>query len=167
MSDEIAAYVAVHQAFSSVLARGDDPTEPPAWVSRADDDPPEPPAWVSRADDDPPGSPSWSVGASSQLIIRRSGRPVRSISLAWASRLSRLKFGRPASSSAIHSLANSPDWMSARILAMACFVGSEITFGPLVRSPYSAVSLTEYRIQVMPPACIRSTISLSSCRHSK
>ena len=59
------------------------------------------------------------VGTSSQLIIWRSGRPVRSIRLVLASLRSRSKFGRPSSSSAIHSRANSPDWMSARILSMA------------------------------------------------
>ena len=38
---------------------------------------------------------------------------------------------------------------------------------PRVRSPYSAVLEIEWRIPVMPFSYIRSTISLSSWRHSK
>jgi hypothetical protein len=51
----------------------------------------------------------------------------------------RWKFSCPASFSAIHSFANSPDWMSARIFFIACRVSSVITLGPRVMSPYSAV----------------------------
>src|SRR5215469_13317882 len=79
----------------------------------------------------------------SQLIILRSGLPVCSIWAVFASARSRSKFGRPASSSATHSRANSPAWMSASSLAIASLVPWPITRGPRVRSPYSAVSLTE------------------------
>jgi hypothetical protein len=50
---------------------------------------------------------------------------------------------------------------------MAARVGSPITRFPRVRSPYSAVFEIEWRIPVMPFSYIRSTISFSSCRHSK
>ena len=46
-------------------------------------------------------------------------------------------------------------------------VSSEMIRLPRVRSPYSAVLEIEWRIPVMPFSYIRSTISLSSCRHSK
>ena len=84
-----------------------------------------------------------------------------------ASSRMRWKFSWPASFSAIHSLANSPDWMSARIFLIAARVSSVITFGPRVMSPYSAVFEIEWRMPWMPCSYIRSTISLSSCRHSK
>src|SRR3954447_16141539 len=51
----------------------------------------------------------------------------------------RWKFSWPAWFSAIHSLANSPDWISERICFIASRVGSPITRLPRVRSPYSAV----------------------------
>ncbi len=44
---------------------------------------------------------------------------------------------------------------------------SSMTRGPRVRSPYSAVSEIEYRMPAMPCSYMRSTISLSSWRHSK
>jgi hypothetical protein len=51
----------------------------------------------------------------------------------------RSKFSPPARFSAIHSLANSPDWISARIFFIAARVSSVMTRGPRVMSPYSAV----------------------------
>src|SRR6185437_3164113 len=107
------------------------------------------------------------TGALSQLIILRSGRPVCSTGADAAWSRSRWKFARPWSSSATHSRANAPDWMSARSMSMACWASSPTTRGPRDRPPYSAVSLTEYHMQARPPSYIRSTISLSSCRHSK
>ena len=79
----------------------------------------------------------------------------------------RWKFSWPASFSAIHSRAKSPDWISPRILRIASRVSSVMTRVPRVRSPYSAVLEIESRIPVMPFSYIRSTISFSSCRHSK
>ena len=42
-----------------------------------------------------------------------------------------------------------------------------ITRGPRVRSPYSAVSEIENRMPAIPDSTMRSTINLSSCKHSK
>ena len=39
--------------------------------------------------------------------------------------------------------------------------------GPRVTSPYSAVSEMEYRMPAMPSSYMRSTMSFTSCRHSK
>ena len=50
---------------------------------------------------------------------------------------------------------------------MAAFVCPLTMRGPRVRSPYFAVSLTNWCIFASPPSYSRSTISLSSCRHSK
>ena len=77
------------------------------------------------------------------------------------------KLGVPAATSAIHSLANSPDWISASICCIACLVCSVTMRGPRVTSPYSAVSETEYRIQERPPSKRRSTMSFSSWSTSK
>ena len=54
-----------------------------------------------------------------------------------------LKRGRPERYSSIHSSANLPDRMSARISFMAARVSSPITRLPRVMSPYSAVLLME------------------------
>ena len=85
----------------------------------------------------------------------------------WPSRCSLVKVGRPLSSSATHSRANVPSWISPRIFFISALVAALTTRGPRVRSPYSAVSEIENRSFAMPPSYMRSTISLSSCRHSK
>ena len=43
----------------------------------------------------------------------------------------------------------------------------DLTRGPRVRSPYFAVSLTNWCIFLRPPSCNRSTMSFISCMHSK
>src|SRR5690606_38711052 len=78
-----------------------------------------------------------------QAIILRSRAPTSSIGCAAHSACSLVKFGLPASSSATHSRANEPSWISARILLISSFTCGPITRGPRVRSPYSAVSDTE------------------------
>ena len=45
--------------------------------------------------------------------------------------------------------------------------GLSMTRGPRVTSPYSAVSEMEYRMPAIPCSYMRSTMSFSSCRHSK
>ena len=50
---------------------------------------------------------------------------------------------------------------------MAFLVSELTTRGPRVTSPYSAVLEIEYRMLAIPPSYIRSTISFSSCKHSK
>ena len=50
---------------------------------------------------------------------------------------------------------------------IAFFVSSVTTRGPDTKSPHCAVSETEYLIFSSPPSYIRSTISFSSCKHSK
>src|SRR5690606_2268189 len=82
------------------------------------------------------------MGWFTQLISPRSRCPTSSIGCAACCSRSFWKVGRPASSSAIHSRANSPDWTSLRILRICSFTRSSITRGPRVRSPYSAVSET-------------------------
>ena len=79
----------------------------------------------------------------------------------------RWKFSWPARFSAIHSRANVPSWISPSTFFMAARVSSVMIRLPRVRSPYSAVLEIEWRIPVMPFSYIRSTISLSSWRHSK
>ena len=78
-----------------------------------------------------------------------------------------LNLGRPARFSAIHSSANAPERISARICFISALTASLTIRGPRVRSPYSAVSEMENRMPEMPFSYIRSTISLTSCRHSK
>ena len=58
----------------------------------------------------------------------------------------RWKFSCPARFSAIHSRANSPDWISARICFIASRVSSVTMRGPRVMSPYSAVLEIECRM---------------------
>ena len=73
----------------------------------------------------------------------RSWAPTFSIGCLAASSRMRSKFGRPFSFSAIHSLANSPLWISPRIFFISALVCGVTTRGPRDISPYSAVSLIE------------------------
>src|SRR5436190_6496706 len=79
--------------------------------------------------------------ALSQGIIFRSRRPVTSTGWVLSASYRRLKFFRPPSYSARHSLANWPDWISPRIFFISALVWSLTIRGPRVRSPYSAVLL--------------------------
>ena len=75
--------------------------------------------------------------------MARRRAPTASIWELAAEARSAVKRGRPAASSSIISLAKVPSRMSDRILRMFSRTCSSITFGPRVRSPYSAVSEIE------------------------
>ena len=64
--------------------------------------------------------PELQNSVSIQSIIERSCLPSRSIWWSACSSRMRLKFSWPARFSAIHSRANSPDWISPRISFIAC-----------------------------------------------
>jgi hypothetical protein len=104
----------------------------------------------------PPQPPETSWGralpAAIQGIIPRRREPTSSIGCCWPRRRSASKTGRPARFSMIHSRANSPVWISARILRISARVSSVTIRGPRVMSPYSAVSEIEYRMLAMPPS---------------
>ena len=86
-----------------------------------------------------------------QLIIERSSLPTFSIRPRLSVSLKLLNTGRFAWFSTTHSRANCPDWISFRIFRISARVSSVMILGPLVRSPYSAVSLIEYRIPAIKP----------------
>src|SRR5205823_3227581 len=67
-----------------------------------------------------------------QLINPRSFAPTCSISCFSPSARYLVNCGRPASSSAIHSFANVPSWISPRMRFISCFVASVTTRGPRV-----------------------------------
>jgi hypothetical protein len=100
-------------------------------------------------------------------IMPRSSLPTASIWWDLPASRRRWKFARPPRDSAIHSSANLPVWISSRIFFISAFVSAVMMRGPRVTSPYSAVSLIEYRMPPMPCSYMRSTMSFSSCRHSK
>src|SRR5207245_8189393 len=76
-------------------------------------------------------------------IMPRSFSPTRSMRCSFPAASSLLKFGLPAWCSAIHSSANAPDWMSASSSRITRRVSPVMIRAPRVRSPYSAVLLTE------------------------
>ena len=57
--------------------------------------------------------------------------------------------------------------MSFRAAFMRFFTPASMIFGPTETSPHFAVSEMEKRIPAMPFSFIKSTMSFSSCRHSK
>ncbi len=99
--------------------------------------------------------------------MSRSSLPTFSISWSVPALRSSSNFLSPDLFSSMNSLANSPDWISARISFIAAREASPITRLPRVRSPYSAVLEIEYSIPRIPFSYIRSAISFSSWRHSK
>ena len=82
----------------------------------------------------PPGSSGSAIAAqksvSIQSIIERSSLPSRSSGWSAASLRMRRKFSWPARFSAIHSRANSPDWISPRMSFIAWRVSAPITRVP-------------------------------------
>src|SRR5215813_6767175 len=76
-------------------------------------------------------------------IMARSFSPT--CSSGWVAHLARIALNEVwlTRFSSIQSLANLPDWMSARILFISARVASLTTRGPETYSPYSAVFDTE------------------------
>ena len=62
---------------------------------------------------------------------------------------------------------NKQNIVTARMRFISARVVSFTTRGPLTYSPYSAVLEIAKFIRAMPLSYMRSTMSFSSCRHSK
>src|SRR3989338_1966218 len=85
-------------------------------------------------------------------IICLSFFPTTSIRCSASRFISLSKFFLPVSFSAIHSFANSPDWISFNIFFISARADFGTTLSPRVRSPYLAVSETRCLIPCIPLA---------------